>query len=70
MDSMNQDILRGKWEQLKGTVRSKWGKITDDDVTQIAGEREKLVGKIRERYGVAREDAERQVDGWLERPRI
>jgi uncharacterized protein YjbJ (UPF0337 family) len=64
---MNQDILKGRWSQLKGELKTQWGKLTDNDVTQIEGQRDKLVGKVRERYGLAREDAERQVDDWLSR---
>jgi uncharacterized protein YjbJ (UPF0337 family) len=63
---MNNDILQGKWEQLKGEARIKWGKLTNDDIDQIKGEREKLVGKLRERYGLAQERAERDVEDWLE----
>lgn len=62
---MNSDILQGKWEQLKGEARVKWGKLTSDDIDQIEGQREKLVGKLRERYGLARDRAERDVDEWL-----
>jgi uncharacterized protein YjbJ (UPF0337 family) len=62
---MNSDILQGKWQQLKGEARVKWGKLTDDDMDQIEGQREKLVGKLRERYGLARDRAERDVDEWL-----
>ena len=64
---MNQDILKGRWSQLKGELKTQWGKLTDNDITQIEGQRDKLVGKVRERYGLAREDAERQVDDWLTR---
>jgi len=58
------DKVAGKWKQLSGDVRSKWGKLTDDDLMQISGEREKLVGKIQERYGIAKDEANRQVDEW------
>jgi uncharacterized protein YjbJ (UPF0337 family) len=63
---MNTDVLQGKWEQLKGRARVKWGKLTSDDVEQIKGEREKLVGKLRERYGLAQDRAESEVNDWLE----
>jgi uncharacterized protein YjbJ (UPF0337 family) len=59
---MNQDILQGKWTQLKGRVKEQWGKLTDDDLDQIAGRSEQLVGKVQERYGIARDEAQRQVD--------
>ncbi len=63
---MNTDILQGRWEQLKGKARVKWGKLTNDDIDQIQGERQKLVGKLRERYGLAQERAEQDVDDWLD----
>jgi uncharacterized protein YjbJ (UPF0337 family) len=67
--AMNEDILKGKWVQLKGTIREKWGKLTNDDVDQIEGRAEQLIGKIQERYGIAREEARRQVDAWLKEDR-
>ncbi|MBE2183336.1 MAG: CsbD family protein [Anaerolineae bacterium] len=50
------------WNQFKGDVRSKWAKLTDDDMLYIEGQRDKLVGRIQERYGIAKEEAARQVD--------
>lgn len=61
---MNQDTLKGQWTQLRGKVREKWGKLTNDDVDQIQGRAEQLIGKIQERYGIARADAERQLKEW------
>jgi uncharacterized protein YjbJ (UPF0337 family) len=58
---MNRDQLQGKWEQLKGKIRERWGKLTDDDVDVIAGQRDQLSGKIQERYGIAQEEAEKQL---------
>jgi uncharacterized protein YjbJ (UPF0337 family) len=62
---MNEDTLKGQWMQLKGKVREKWGKLTNDDVDQIQGHSQQLVGRIQERYGVARDEAERQVKDWM-----
>jgi len=61
---MNWEQAKGQWTQMKGAVRKQWGKLTDDDIDVIAGERERLVGKIQERYGIAKEEAEKQVAGW------
>ena len=58
------DKVAGKWKQLSGDIRTKWGNLTDDDLMQISGQREKLVGKIQERYGIAKDEADRQVDEW------
>ncbi|HSN57812.1 MAG TPA: CsbD family protein [Candidatus Sulfomarinibacteraceae bacterium] len=61
---MNWDQIEGKWKQLKGEAKRQWGKLTDDDLDVIEGNRDKLVGKIQERYGVAKDEAERRVDRW------
>jgi uncharacterized protein YjbJ (UPF0337 family) len=63
---MNSDQLQGKWKQVKGTVKERWGKLTDDDVNIINGQNDQLVGKIQERYGIAKEEAQRQVDEWMQ----
>jgi uncharacterized protein YjbJ (UPF0337 family) len=59
---MNWDTIEGKWKQSSGAVKEKWGKLTDDDLTVIAGKKEQLVGKIQERYGIAKDAAEKQVN--------
>ncbi|TWI28246.1 CsbD family protein [Paracoccus sulfuroxidans] len=62
---MNWDIIQGKWEQLKGGVKEKWGDLTDDDLTQIEGNKDKLAGKLQERYGWAKEDADQQINDYF-----
>lgn len=64
---MNWTQIEGKWKQLKGDLKSTWGKLTDDDVTAIAGRKDKLLGILEERYGIAREEAEKQADAFLVR---
>ncbi len=54
---MNEDILQGKWKEIKGEVKQQWGKLTDDDLAQVEGQEEKLVGLLQKRYGYAREKA-------------
>lgn len=58
---MNWDQIEGNWKQFSGKVREQWGKLTDDELTEIAGKRDQLVGKIQNRYGIAKEEAEKQV---------
>ncbi len=62
---MNSDTLKGQWTQLKGKVKQQWGKLTDDDMTQIEGNSELLIGKLQERYGYTREQAEREVNNQM-----
>jgi len=61
---MNSDQLKGKWKQMKGSVKERWGKLTDDDLDVIDGQSDQLIGKIQERYGVARQEAQKQVNEW------
>jgi uncharacterized protein YjbJ (UPF0337 family) len=64
---MNRDVLAGKWKQLKGGIKETWGKLTDDDLDQVAGRYDKLAGVLQERYGWAKERAERELDQYLDR---
>jgi uncharacterized protein YjbJ (UPF0337 family) len=56
--------IQGSWKQLVGQAKTQWGKLTDDDLMQINGDREKMVGKLQQRYGVTQAEANRQVDEW------
>jgi uncharacterized protein YjbJ (UPF0337 family) len=67
---MNWDQIEGKWKQLTGSVKQQWGKLTDDDLEQIAGTRDRFVGKLQERYGLAKEEAQRKADEWLTAQRV
>jgi uncharacterized protein YjbJ (UPF0337 family) len=64
---MNDDVFKGKWHQLKGEVKSQWGKLTDDDVDRAEGDAEKLIGRLQERYGYQRDQAKREVDDFMRR---
>jgi uncharacterized protein YjbJ (UPF0337 family) len=64
---MKWNVVTGKWKQLEGEVKTRWAKLTDDDITHAAGQRDRLVGKIQERYGLLKADAEKQVDEWVTR---
>ena len=61
---MNKDIFQGDWNILKGKVKEKWGKITEDDITEIKGKRDQLLGKLQKRYGYAKDEAERELSLW------
>ncbi len=59
---MNWDQVKGNWKQLKGRAKAKWGKVTNDDSTIIAGQRDQLTGKFQEGYGAGKEKAEKAVN--------
>ena len=63
---MNEDILKGKWLEIKGRVKEKWGKLTDNDLREIEGKGEKLLGLLQKRYGYIREKAEPEYQDSVE----
>ena len=62
---MNRDTFKGIWNELKGSVRKQWGKLTDDDVNQVQGDFEQLLGRIQQRYGRTKDEVRKEVDRWL-----
>ena len=64
---MDWDRIEGNWKQFTGKVKEQWGKLTDDELTQINGNREQLEGRIQSRYGCAKDQARQEVDNWLGR---
>ena len=62
---MNDDVFAGKWMQFKGQIKEKWGKLTDDDLDTVGGQRDQLVGRIQERYGLAKDEVNRQLDALI-----
>jgi uncharacterized protein YjbJ (UPF0337 family) len=63
---MNWTQIEGKWDQLKGDAKSKWGKLTDDDLKAVEGKLDSLIGKVIERYGLGKEQARDQVMAWAD----
>ncbi len=63
---MNWDQIQGRWKQASGSIQKQWGKLTNDDLDQIRGDRTRLAGILQERYGTAKEEVERQIDQWAE----
>ncbi len=57
---MNTDTIKGDWKQMKGKIKQKWAKLTDDDIQFIEGKRDEASGILQKRYGIARDEAEKQ----------
>jgi uncharacterized protein YjbJ (UPF0337 family) len=62
---MNWDELKGDWKNAAGKLKTQWGKLTDDDMTQINGKREELSGRLQKTYGHSKEQAEKHIDNFL-----
>lgn len=59
---MDKNMIEGKWHEYKGKVKEKWGKLTDDDLTQINEKKEALLGKIQSRYGYDKDKASKELE--------
>jgi uncharacterized protein YjbJ (UPF0337 family) len=64
MKHINKDIIEGNWKQLTGSIVSRWGRLTNDDLKQISGNREMLLGRIQELYGLTRSEVETELAEW------
>jgi uncharacterized protein YjbJ (UPF0337 family) len=64
---MNWDRIEGNWKQFTGGIKAQWGKLTDDQLDVIAGNRDQLLGKVQEAYGITREETEKQISAWQAR---
>ncbi len=61
---MDWNIIEGKWHEFKGLARQEWGKLSRDELEEIAGKKDRLVGKLQQKYGYASDEAARQADAW------
>ena len=59
---MNINEIKGKFKELKGDFKKKWGELTDDDWKVIGGNKDKLKGILQQKYGRSKEEAQREVD--------
>ena len=64
---MKEDVLKGKWMEIKGGIKEKWGKLTDDDLTVVEGKKDKLLGLLQKRYGYTKDKAEREYNKFIDR---
>lgn len=64
---IHEDTIKGAWHELKGEARKSWGKLTDDKLEQVKGEKERLVGLLQEHYGMSVEQARDEIDKLVDR---
>jgi uncharacterized protein YjbJ (UPF0337 family) len=63
---MNEDILKGKWQEISGGVKEIFGKLTDNDLGEIEGKREKLFGLLQKKYGCIKDKADLEYEDSVE----
>ncbi len=62
---MNEQLLKGRWNEVKGKVKEKWGRLTNDELDQIDGNTDQLIGALQQRYGLAQEEARKELNAWM-----
>ncbi len=62
--NMNKDQLEGKWKQVKGKFKQKYGDITDDDLAYSEGKFDEMLGRLQEKTGKTKEDIKKEIDSW------
>ena len=62
---MDWDRLQAKWPQMRGALRHRWGRLTEDDLDMIAGHRESFISRVQERYSIPRLEAQQRIEEWL-----
>jgi len=65
--NVKKDILKGKWKEMKGAIKEKWGKFTEDDLTEMEGKEEKLLGILQKRYGYTEDKARKEYNDFIDR---
>lgn len=64
---MNKDIFQGNFKILKGKLKEKWGKLTDEEITRIEGKKDQLFGLLQSKYGITKEKAQLELNDLLGR---
>jgi uncharacterized protein YjbJ (UPF0337 family) len=59
---MNKLEIKGDWNIVKGKLKQKWAKLTDDDLQFVAGKNDELLGRIQKRTGETREAVEKAIN--------
>ncbi len=66
---MNRDRVEGKWKQVSGSVRERWGRLTGDRLSVVAGQHNRRAGRCQEQYGIDKEENQRALKEFLRRNR-
>jgi uncharacterized protein YjbJ (UPF0337 family) len=59
---VNEQTLKGNWNEIKGKIRNRWGQLTSDDLQAAQGNFEQLVGLIQRKTGETRSAIENYLD--------
>jgi uncharacterized protein YjbJ (UPF0337 family) len=64
---MDQQILKGKWNEFKGEIRKLWGDVTDDELERTKGDVRAIGGLLQQKYGQFKDDTRTRFNGLIQR---
>jgi uncharacterized protein YjbJ (UPF0337 family) len=67
---MDKDIIKGRWKEIKGKLRQKWGEVTDDDLSKMQGSYEELSGHLQKKYGYDKDRAKKEIDNFVKENKL
>lgn len=59
--ALNENTIKGKWLELKGTIQKAWGKLTSDEVEKAKGDAKEIGGIIQQKYGESKEKSSQKL---------
>jgi uncharacterized protein YjbJ (UPF0337 family) len=59
---MNEDTIKGTWNEIKGEIKTQWGKMTDDELDKTLGNAVSIAGLVQQRYGAKKEEVQTKLD--------
>ncbi len=64
---MNNDIIKGKWKEVKGKLKQQWGDLTDDEILKMEGSYDELSGALQKKYGYDKDTAAKHIDEFVKK---
>jgi len=61
---MNKAQLEGKWNQVKGKFKQKYGNVTDNDLSFAEGKFDEMLGNLQEKTGKKKEEILDEIESW------
>ena len=59
---MDKLEIKGDFNVIKGKLKQKWAKLTDDDLQYAEGKQEELLGRIQKVTGETREAVQKAIN--------
>ena len=55
-------LIKGNWDILKGKLKQKYAKLTDDDLLFVEGKENELLGRLEKKLGIAKDEIRNVIE--------